>query len=219
MHNNGMNADPPTARFQMEHQPRRPGYARRYAPMVLSMRIVTLAGIVCLGFLLGCGADNESPTALPSAPAQQESNVDDAFPRLVWQSAGTAGESVEHSGGPVSASEAGIQLMTDKFLELDWEDPESAPSFAVELSEDTRLSITLSLSDSVHTVATSTRPGPPLGNTTTSIIRRSTPLKDTSQALALLEAFLKSNGEDFESIADWQAEDADAPSRSDGKGA
>jgi hypothetical protein len=29
--NNGMNAEPPIARFQMEHQPRRPGYARRYA--------------------------------------------------------------------------------------------------------------------------------------------------------------------------------------------
>ena len=27
-----MNAEPPVARFQMEHQPRRPGYARRYAP-------------------------------------------------------------------------------------------------------------------------------------------------------------------------------------------
>jgi hypothetical protein len=27
--NNGMNAEPPTARFRMEHQPLRPGYARR----------------------------------------------------------------------------------------------------------------------------------------------------------------------------------------------
>jgi hypothetical protein len=27
--NKGMNAEPPIARFQMEHQPRRPGYARR----------------------------------------------------------------------------------------------------------------------------------------------------------------------------------------------
>ncbi|MFH5806182.1 hypothetical protein [Alienimonas sp. DA493] len=29
--NNGMNAEPPIARFQMGHQPRRPGYARRSA--------------------------------------------------------------------------------------------------------------------------------------------------------------------------------------------
>ena len=28
--NNGMNAEPPTARFQIVHQPRRPGYAKRY---------------------------------------------------------------------------------------------------------------------------------------------------------------------------------------------
>ncbi len=28
-----MNAEPPIARFQMEHQPRRPGYARRSVPM------------------------------------------------------------------------------------------------------------------------------------------------------------------------------------------
>ena len=27
-----MNAEPPTARFQVEHQPRRPGYAKRYRP-------------------------------------------------------------------------------------------------------------------------------------------------------------------------------------------
>ena len=30
MHNHGMNAEPPFARFQMERQPRRPGYAERY---------------------------------------------------------------------------------------------------------------------------------------------------------------------------------------------
>ena len=30
MHNKGMNAEPPTARFQMVHLPRRPGYAKRY---------------------------------------------------------------------------------------------------------------------------------------------------------------------------------------------
>ena len=29
-HNKGMNAEPPTARFQIEHQLRRPGYASRY---------------------------------------------------------------------------------------------------------------------------------------------------------------------------------------------
>lgn len=29
MHNNGINAAPPTARFQMVHQPQRPGYAER----------------------------------------------------------------------------------------------------------------------------------------------------------------------------------------------
>jgi chloramphenicol 3-O-phosphotransferase len=32
--NNGMNAEPPTARFQMEHQPRRPGYARTLSAQV-----------------------------------------------------------------------------------------------------------------------------------------------------------------------------------------
>ncbi|WP_442510497.1 hypothetical protein SH528x_002122 [Novipirellula sp. SH528] len=31
-----MNAEPPTARFQMEHQPRRPGYARRYPIEILT---------------------------------------------------------------------------------------------------------------------------------------------------------------------------------------
>ncbi|SMP79969.1 hypothetical protein SAMN06265222_1403, partial [Neorhodopirellula lusitana] len=34
--NNGMNAEPPIARFQMEHQPRRPGYAIRYSAEPIS---------------------------------------------------------------------------------------------------------------------------------------------------------------------------------------
>jgi hypothetical protein len=34
--NNGMNAEPLVARFQMEHQPRRPGYAKRSPARLLA---------------------------------------------------------------------------------------------------------------------------------------------------------------------------------------
>lgn len=144
------------------------------------------------------------PSARPSVSVEQKTDVDDEFPRLVWRSVGTDGNAVESSGGPAFASEAGLQLMVEKFSELDWEAPPSAPSFTVELSDDTRLSVALSSNDSVQIIATATRPGPLLGKTTTAIVRRSAPLKGTSHALSLLEDFMKSNGEDFESGADWQ---------------
>jgi len=48
-----MNAEPPTARFQMEHQPRRPGYAGRYA--ALKMIRIHTTSLLLLIIALGCG--------------------------------------------------------------------------------------------------------------------------------------------------------------------
>ena len=54
-----MNAEPPVARFQMEHQPRRPGYARR-SPTHMKIRYVAVIGIVSalLAALLAVGPRN-----------------------------------------------------------------------------------------------------------------------------------------------------------------
>jgi len=54
-----MNAEPPIARFQMEHQPRRPGYARRY-PANSSMHKALTVAVTCV-ILIGCRDAMEHP--------------------------------------------------------------------------------------------------------------------------------------------------------------
>ena len=45
-----MNAEPPTARFQVEHQPRRPGYARRSPAFISQLRLSKFIKVLIVAF-------------------------------------------------------------------------------------------------------------------------------------------------------------------------
>ena len=73
-----MNAEPPTARFQMEHQPRRPGYARRY---VKKRDMEFAANLMATATSLGIASDDFRHIESQSLPALvQRCNF--AFPEL-----------------------------------------------------------------------------------------------------------------------------------------
>lgn len=119
------------------------------------------------------------------------------------------------TAGPVSASDNGFRLVEDKFRELEWNNPLSEPSISVELAEGRSLTIRLS-NDSTHDrselIAVHREPGPQHGNTTTTTLRRSRPLKDAQQALALLRAYTQDNGE-FKSLVEWVEKDDSASAK------
>ena len=71
----GMNAEPPIARFQLEHQPQRPGYAKRSVTK-MSDALCQLATTTVAGFAdtIGYCSRNGTPWA-PCSGARQSTLV------------------------------------------------------------------------------------------------------------------------------------------------
>jgi hypothetical protein len=208
-----MNAEPPTARFQVEHQPRRPDYAKRYALKANRMHnTVLIVFIFCVTFA-GCSKSDTPEPNLASTAVEQPGMSDGvSFPRLVIASLGANGFPEESAGNAVTP-----EILDQQFRTLNWADLASKPSIAVELAGDRSLRIALSsdaTANQVDMIAIWREPGPKYGNTTSIIVRRSKPLKDDEQALFLLNLYANHDNK-FESVVDWADQEPDAPDEND----
>ena len=72
-----MNAEPPTARFQMEHQPRRPGYARRYSnESVMTRPTKVVLPVLSLACFLQCSVSADDGAFRDVSPFAVHVSVD-----------------------------------------------------------------------------------------------------------------------------------------------
>jgi hypothetical protein len=182
--------------------------------LVGSMIMKTLAWSLILAPLcfIGCAPGN-APAVVGKSAAIATSTPQGQFPQLRWSSLEADGNESESTGGPVSASEKGFQIVAEKFQQLAWNRPLSKPSISIALTEERSLTIRLSAdstSDHPEFIAIRWEPGPTINNATTTAARRSQPIKDAPQALALLRAYTQDDGT-WESLVAW-AEQDDSPS-------
>jgi hypothetical protein len=174
----------------------------------LQLIFFTLLGMCCC-FHQGCGTSGQDPNADKLITNQENTKAEILYPRIVWKSFSIDDTGIEFTGGPISRTETGLRLLAEKFREINWVDSTKNQSFRLELAEGNYLHIKKAPGETPQIIAAWVQPGPKLANATTSIVRHSDPLKDDSQALTLLEAYLKSNGQDFESLLNWKSAPAD----------
>ena len=178
---------------------------------------------VLISSLLGCGsnansgkADGKKGTTAAGKPGktQQGTSANDDgssssrnYPRMVTKRLNEKGKEETSSGGSIVATDRGLELLADKFKQVDWGTAASKPSFGIELTEDTSLTVQRSgeSTEESQLMVVWTRPGPKVGGATTAIVRRSQPLRDAAQALELLRVFLKKKG-DVGSLVSWNTE-------------
>ncbi len=184
------------------------------------MRLLVPSIVLAVACISGC-----SPNSVPSAaePPKEQSQpagdvvLEEQYPQLKLKWIEADGKQIESTGSPVSATAASLRVVEDKFRQLDWNNPASKPSLAIELAEDRSLTMMLSpdsTGDHQEIIAVSRKPGPSNGNATTTIVRRSRPLKDAEQALQLLQSYTKDDGE-FESLVEWVNQDSDSSAKGD----
>ncbi len=166
-------------------------------------RIVLLEIVVILGTATfsGCPSTSSPPQrASPSTASVSDEGSHPSYPRQFAKYVDPEHGEIEEWGSPVAAS-----IVEQWFHKLDWSDPASKPRLGVELALNSSLEITLSpdaTENHVEMIAVWTRPGPQLGAATSVMVRRSKPLKDAEQGMALLHSFAK-RGDEFESLAEW----------------
>jgi hypothetical protein len=206
----------------MRHE-RRPGDAGRYAPkryVYTLMRLLVSSVVLAVASISGCSPSNAPSTAKPPTEQSQPAGdvvLEEQYPRLSWKWINADGNEIESTGSPVSASDASSRIVEDKFRQLDWNNSASKPSIAIKHAEDRSLTIMLSpdpIGDHDEIIAVCRKPGPKYGNTTTSTVRHSRPLKDAEQALQLLRSYTKDDGE-FESLVEWVHQDGDSSTEGD----
>lgn len=173
-----------------------------HVTLLLSSILLTVASVS------GCSPSNAPSNAKsPKEKSQPAGYVasEEQYPRLNWKWIEADGTEIESTGSPISASDAALRIVEDKFHRLDWNDSASKPSLTIEQSDERSLTIMLSpdtAGDNDEMIAVVRKPGPKVGNTTSIIVRHSRPLNDVGHALSLLRSYTKAN-EDFESLVEW----------------
>lgn len=164
----------------------------------MKTRAFALMIVACM--ILGC----DSSTDEQVSENAREDSPGEAYPRMTWKTLSSEGLEVIDSASPIAMTDKGMKLVEDKFRELDWDSPDSNPTFSFELDSDQSLTIIASSNGpglETEMVAIWRRPG----SETSLNVRRSKPLTDRNQAIALLNSFCKQDGK-MQSLVEWLGE-------------
>jgi hypothetical protein len=186
-------------------------------------RLVFAISFAVVCSLLGCYSEDKSQpdeqaaesvlpveqTADTTMPvAADPEDAEDVYPRLTWRSTHTSGSSV--SGTRALSRFEEVEELTQRYS-LDWSnEAEALPSITIDRDRINSLTIALeATADQRSIIATWRRSGETRASTTAIIVKRSKPLKDIAQGLALMRAYYTGKDQ-FESLIEWTVPEANA---------